>query len=206
MDLIFDFDGTLFDTYPSMVESFKVAGTKFELVPDLTVIYQQMRQHSLGYAIKEYTSKNSIDPVDFRKYYDESQNVIAIDSKPFSGVPEVLEQVIQHGGKNFLLTHRDQMSQDILDKNQLEDLFTEMVTSKMKFPRKPDPASMSYLINKYNLNKKTTLMVGDRNLDIKAAHNAGIRGVLFDPDHLIDPTSIPDFSITVFDELLNIID
>ncbi|MBU7563262.1 HAD hydrolase-like protein [Pediococcus ethanolidurans] len=44
-------------------------------------------------------------------------------------------------------------------------------------------------------------MIGDRNLDILAAHNAGIKGFLFDPDNTISVTSFPEKQIKSLNEL-----
>lgn len=44
-------------------------------------------------------------------------------------------------------------------------------------------------------------MIGDRNLDISAAHNAGIQGILFDPDNLIQVNSQPERKINNLSEL-----
>lgn len=44
---------------------------------------------------------------------------------------------------------------------------------------------MLYLVNKYNLKVEKSVMVGDRELDIAAGHNAGMSGILFDPDKLL---------------------
>ena len=38
-------------------------------------------------------------------------------------------------------------------------------------------------------------MVGDRTLDIEAGHNAGMAGILFDPDDLIEDCE-PDLRVT----------
>lgn len=48
-------------------------------------------------------------------------------------------------------------------------------------------------------------MVGDRNLDIEAGHNAGIAGYLFDIDQLIEVTSSPEVQVTDLNDLLTLV-
>ena len=62
--------------------------------------------------------------------------------------------------------------------------FTEVVTALDGFPRKPDPAAILYLLEKYHLSPAASFYVGDRSLDVEAANNAGIGSILF-----LDPSS-----------------
>jgi phosphoglycolate phosphatase-like HAD superfamily hydrolase len=41
---------------------------------------------------------------------------------------------------------------------------------------------LNYLLDKHQVDRHRAVMVGDRNLDIEAGHNAGIAGYLFDID------------------------
>ena len=50
----------------------------------------------------------------------------------------------------------------------------------MNFPRKPAPDALLYLMEKNHMNPAETLMVGDRDIDIDAGHNAGTAGCLYD--------------------------
>jgi phosphoglycolate phosphatase-like HAD superfamily hydrolase len=57
---------------------------------------------------------------------------------------------------------------------------TYTLDSSRPFPRKPDPAALNFLCEKFDIDKSTALMVGDRDIDIDVGHNAGMRGCLFD--------------------------
>ena len=52
-----------------------------------------------------------------------------------------------------------------------------MVTSSSGFKRKPDPESMMYLREKYQIN--SGLVIGDRPIDIEAGQAAGLATHLF---------------------------
>ena len=43
------------------------------------------------------------------------------------------------------------------------------------FPPKPDPAITAYVLEQLDADPKTTLYVGDSNVDIACGHNAGMR-------------------------------
>lgn len=53
--------------------------------------------------------------------------------------------------------------------------FEEVVTAANGFKRKPDPEALTYLINKYQMDKKRTYYIGDRSLDQQAAEKSGIQ-------------------------------
>ncbi|GAC45128.1 HAD-IA family hydrolase [Pediococcus acidilactici] len=198
MDIFYDFDGTLFNTYPVMVAAFVDAAQQAGVTVNPHLVYEQMRQHSLGFAIKTTAKANGLDTNQFKRVFREIETPRLIEAQPFSDVKELLAQITAQGGHNFLLTHRNQAAIDLLQKYGLRDYFTDFVTGDQDFPRKPNPASLNYLITKHHVNQKAAYMIGDRNLDIDAAHHAAIKGILFDPDQLIDVTSAPEFTTTNF--------
>ncbi|MCJ0587846.1 HAD-IA family hydrolase, partial [Enterococcus cecorum] len=95
------------------------------------------------------------------------------------------EKVIEKGGKNYLLTHRENASaKALLQGSQLDGLFVEIVGPENKFPRKPDPTSLLYLVEKYQMDKTKTVMIGDRPMDIDAGINAGVQSIFYNDERL----------------------
>ena len=68
---------------------------------------------------------------------------------------------------------------DVLDRLGFTQYFTEIITGDSGFARKPDPEALLYLIKMYQLDPKSTYYVGDRNLDMACAKNAGICSILY---------------------------
>ena len=52
--------------------------------------------------------------------------------------------------------------------------------------RKPKPKLIDDACTKYNIDKKKSLMVGDKLIDVECANNAGIRGILFEGKNIFD--------------------
>ena len=44
----------------------------------------------------------------------------------------------------------------------------------VNFPKKPDPASLNEIIKIFNVKKEECLFIGDSEVDIKTAQNAGV--------------------------------
>ncbi|MHA8137730.1 HAD-IA family hydrolase [Lactobacillaceae bacterium Scapto_B20] len=203
--LFWDFDGTLFDTYPMMVKAFDETLQSLgidEIEMDDYAYYEEMRQRSAGSTISRFAAEFNLHPEDIKPKFKQLQDELIMKSKPFPGTVEILDWNVKNGGQNFLLTHRDRLSLTILDRFEIKKLFAGFVTSEQPFPRKPDPASLNYLIDKYDADRNHSVMIGDRKLDIEAAHNANIDGFLFDPDGIIHATGDPEVRGNTMDELL----
>ena len=202
-EFFWDFDGTLYNTYPGMVEAFMHVFADKGIILNKDEVYTRMRQTSLGKTFSYFCKQNELtDPQKMWELYNLIEAKLEKSMKPFEGVKAVLQKVVSDGGHNYLMTHRNQSSLTMLAKYDLKKYFTDAVTAGKKFPRKPNPASLNSLITKYDLDLTQCVMVGDRVLDIEAAHNAHIAGILFDPDDLIIEPVNPEHRIHKIDEIL----
>lgn len=203
--LFWDFDGTLFNTYPMMVQAFKQALLEMDIDKieiDEHEIYLTMRQHDVSTAIRRFAAFYGIDEATLRKLNKRYQVKLVEDAQPFKGVFEVLDFVKGMPGNHYLLTHRDNQAKSLLKKFNLLTYFTDFVTSNQNFPRKPQPDSINWLIDKHHINRQNAIMIGDRKLDVQAGNNANIASCLFDPDGTIVEEGNPDIKITEIDELI----
>lgn len=204
-EFIWDFDGTLLDTYPAMVQAFVqvVADLGGELTPAET--YQMMRQQSVGVAERTVAQRYGWDWHQLRAGYQKLEPELQIQPQAFEGAADVLAKVKAVGGHNYLMTHRNDAALTYLAQAGLQTYFDDFVTAAQPFPRKPNPAALNYLLDKHQVDRQQAVMVGDRNLDIDAGHNAQIAGFLFDYDQLVTVTSHPEVNVTTLTELLPLI-
>jgi HAD superfamily hydrolase (TIGR01549 family) len=175
-----DFDGTLYDSYPRVVRAFqKGLRAKGIAVPDYEVL--KLVKVTLGHAARHYAQGI---------YADELLAMYALHAEaegpatllPYPDVAQVLAVIADAGGRNYLYTHRDQSGVKALERDRLWQYFTDAVTSNDAFAHKPSPDALKHMISKHGLDKRACAMVGDRSIDLDAARNASIDGVLFDPD------------------------
>jgi len=203
-EFIWDFDGTLMDTYPAMVAAFQRAVQNLGGELGRAEIYDMMRQESVGFAYREVADRFGWDWHDLRAGYQQYEPALQAP-KAFAGAATVLAQIKAVGGHNYLMTHRNRQALDYLAQAKLKGYFDDFVTGEQPFARKPDPAALDYLLDKHTVDRSEAAMVGDRNLDIDAGHNAHIAGLLFDYDQLIKVTSHPEIQVTKLVELLPLI-
>ena len=176
--VIWDLDGTLFDSYPVIVESIYL--TFKECGIDLT------REQIKEYAIRSSSNALFYKIADergiaaeslFQRYREISRDKYR-EIKCIAGAVEILEVLKDRGVRHYVFTHRGKTTVPVLDNLGMTACFDEILTSESGFARKPDPDALTYLLRTHQLDPKHTYYVGDRQLDMACAKNAGISGIL----------------------------
>ncbi len=177
---IWDFDGTLFDTYPIIIDQIQTALGQFGHAIDPVELMEQLL-NTVGAALEYCAEKFSIDYTQLDEAYTalHSQSSLLPAALPMASVEKVLEAVLARGGKNFIFTHRDLASTSAyLDKYGFSPYFTELVgTDSLGFAWKPAPDAIEYLLDTHGLDPKEVAMVGDREIDLASARAAGIYSI-----------------------------
>jgi phosphoglycolate phosphatase-like HAD superfamily hydrolase len=198
-NIIWDFDGTLFDTYPYMSAAFRQALNELgadESVERITGLLKV----SMRVCVATLSAEKGLDPdalsSAFERHYagmDQAQQ------SPYPGVPRICRKIQERGGLNFIVTHRSRASTErLLAMYDLVPLFARCISNDDGYPWKPDPAAFNALIDEYALNREQTLAVGDRDLDVQAAQAAGLFVCRFGTDW---QGVAADLTIASYDEL-----
>lgn len=178
-NLIWDFDGTLFDTYPPMCRDLRDVMESLGVpvsLEDLMARFTRSRGEVLAWCGERAgMTAQTVDTVYRAWVADHGQP----PAEPFPHVVEFLKRFQAAGGRSFIFTHRSGSVHQYLERAGLTACFVEVVSSGAAFARKPDPAGNRYLMEKHALDPSSTLAVGDRELDILAGKNAGIDACLF---------------------------
>ena len=200
--LIYDFDGTLSDTYPCFTETVLELIKKYGISDTYENVYSNLKVN-VGYALKQYDLGK--DAAEARRDFHVIHNELAPKiQKPYPEAEEILRYAMAQGHKNYLYTHSGKIVKILLEQWGIADCFEDIIDSTMKFPTKPAPDALNYLCEKHGLDKKDCLMIGDRDIDTDCGRNAGMKGCLFDPDHYYDKADV-DYRIESLLELKNII-
>lgn len=181
---IWDFDGTLYDTYPAMMEALQLALKQSNLSLDKDELYREIKQTS----IRELETRLELTQ-DFDTLYHRFEAALNKTSRPFADAKETLLSLEDSGGQHLILTHRDNESTwRMLRRDGLAEHIKDIIGSDSGFPRKPDPTAILHFVEKYQLDSKETMMIGDRPLDIAAGKNANVATCLYDIDRFIEDT------------------
>lgn len=191
--LIWDAGGTLFDTYPAVVEACHAVLNGFgKEAPSEWVL--ALCKQTTSHGIRVLADTFSLDEETFQRHFKQSYAEIdAQYQRPFPGVEQVCRYICEIGGQNFIVTHRSRLSlETLLEAYAMARYFTDYIAKEDPYPRKPDPAAIEALITRYALDRSQCLLVGDRDLDIVAGQRAGIRTCFFGSE---SPEAQPDLKI-----------
>ncbi len=194
---LWDFDGTLFDSYPhvaaAMEKILDLCGIPFDhetVMERLTVNFSCARE--------EYHLTDE-------QYAAFVQLAHSWSLRPavtlFPGTAAVLRAICENGGRNFLYTHRNRTAWTYLRLFGLDKYFSGGVDSTMHFPVKPAPDAVEFLCAHYGLDKAETVMVGDREIDVLSGVNAGVDGCLFLSHPVREKTTAARHTVRSMEEL-----
>lgn len=201
--IIWDFDGTLFDSYPGMVNAFLRALKKYEIEAEYDEVLK-LFLNSEKTAVQYYQKRFLLGEELIEVYQDEKSHIDLSNMLPFPYAKEVCQRIKEAGRYNYILTHRGSTTYDILRKNGMVELFTEIVTKDNQFARKPDPEAIYYLLDKYQIHPKEAMIVGDREIEILLGQKAKVKTCFYESGNR-EPELQADYRVKSLEEVLTIL-
>ncbi len=179
---LWDFDGTLADTYPMLTDVL----VRLMHRHDVTVTPESvlsLLKVSLLFACTILSALCGISAETLlAECREEEGNRFLEQLAAVEGIPETLAQLTTHGFRHYVVTHRDLRCREALEKLGLLPYFSGFVTAEDGLPRKPAPDLVNCCMSRYGLQPDECVIIGDRPLDTRAGQAAGIRTVLLDAD------------------------
>ena len=200
--IIWDFDGTLFDSYPGMVNAFLRALKKYESEAENDEVLK-LFLNSEKTAVQYYQNQFLLGEELTEVYQDEKSHIDLSNMLPFPYAKEVCQRIKEAGRYNYILTHRGSTTYDILRKNGMVELFTEIVTKDNQFARKPDPEAIYYLLDRYQIHPKEAMIVGDREIEILLGQKAKVKTCFYESGNR-EPELQADYRVKSLEEVLDI--
>ena len=190
---LWDFDGTLFDTYPKIAASLQAAFADFGHTvsyDEVLALCKRSLRHALNTLMSRFQTAATFDQLKDRYRYHEGGYSQENAAPLYPGMITLLEEIVRRGGKHYLYTHRGISALKYLKGCGISHLFTDNITGADGYASKPAPDAVLALINKHHMPTGRVVMVGDRDIDVEASQNAGAFGCFFDPDHFFDDYQI----------------
>lgn len=199
-DVAWDFDGTLFDTYPNLVRAFKEAVEYYGYTAEESEIKEKMTI-SIRHAVAFYAEKYDLDRAELHALFKELEGFRPDLVTTYPGVEKILKHIKESGRRNHLYTNRNKDAVRYLEAYDLLQYFDGLITKEEMREYKPAPGGMIDLCKKYLVEPKKMLMVGDRAVDVDAAKAAGADACLYNTNGIPVPEGV-DFVIDQLEDLL----
>lgn len=189
--IIWDFDGTLANSYPGMVAATqKSLEENFKIKLSKDTIYSGIKETSIKKFVSE-TLKNSDNVTnggltEFYKIYTLYENEYHSQIRLMPHAKIALDYLKSEGFEQFIVTHRDESIFDIAKNLNISEYFKEIVSVSDNFVRKPDPDMLNYLIRKYDLDNHDMFVIGDRKIDIDFGKSVAAKTILLSDDKNMD--------------------
>ncbi|MBQ7669662.1 MAG: HAD-IA family hydrolase [Clostridia bacterium] len=204
---IWDLDGTLLDSYEVIVSSLLATLGEFNVELDREEVYREVKMRSANDLICDVESRYGIPFDDIKDRNTKISNLHKDKITAIRNAKEILSYLKEKGVRNYVFTHRGSSAPEVLSNLGIAGYFEEVINGKDGFPRKPDPAAINYLVEKYDLDPQDTYYVGDRAIDVECAVNAGIGSILYLPeDSVVEATGKETVIIGDLMEIQDLID
>ena len=176
---IWDLDGTSLDSYEAILSGIEETFAQFSIPYDKEEVREFILKFSVQDLLEQVAEERKLDAEVLNQVRAQSLAEKNAQVVLMLGAREVLAWADEAGILQFVYTHKGDNAFTILRDLGLESYFTEILTSQSGFSRKPSPEVATYLLDKYELNPRTTYYIGDRTLDVEFAQNSGIQSINF---------------------------
>ena len=177
--VIFDLDGTLVNSLVDLAnavnEGLKKAGLKIHEVDAYKTFVGNGRDRLVERAMGESRADEGLKDIvrdTFDEYYAEhcNDNIYA-----YEGCAKMLSDLRAEGVMTAVLSNKpDEFVDRILRKVFPDHSFTAAWGKRAEFPTKPDPSALNTMINELGIEKRDCLYIGDSDVDVFTAGNAGV--------------------------------
>ena len=175
--VIFDLDGTILDTLQDLANAVNDAMEKNNMplhtVDEVRRFVGNGIRKLIERSVPAGTETAVIDKVhaDFTAYY---QVHCADNTAPYNGIPELLRRLKENGIHTAVVSNKADYAVQSLCEQYFPTLFDAVAGEKEGIRRKPAPDSVNAVLSALHLTREQAVYVGDSDVDIATAENAGM--------------------------------
>jgi len=177
---IFDFDGTLVDSAPGIIDVMRTMVVEYDLSMETFESWSSligvplMKQMELIFPDRPQ-SYHALMANRYRSIYDTKAVELC---PPFPSLKGVLERLVEANVEIAIASSkRRAIIEPVLEHHKLAGYFRLVVGSQEVANHKPDPESVHVIANKLAIPHKDLVVIGDSTFDLEMARNAGVDGI-----------------------------
>lgn len=175
--VIFDLDGTILNTLDDLACSTNYALACHKFPARTTEEVRRFVGNGIGKLIERAVPEGTESCVsekvlqDFKMHYKEH---CADRTRPYDGIEEVIGKLRKKGYLTAVVSNKADFAVQELCGQYFPALFDYVVGEKEGIRRKPWPDSVLAVLDKLQIEKGEAVYIGDSDVDIQTAQNAGI--------------------------------
>lgn len=180
---IFDLDGTILDTLQDLADAVNHALAVYDLPTHTTAEVRSYIGNGIRNLIDRSVPQGMEEEVvlcvfaEFKKYYSEH---CADKTCPYDGILDMLANIRAEGIKTAVLSNKADFAVQGLCAQYFPDLIDYAAGEKEGVPKKPAPDSIYALLESLDCRAEDTVYIGDSEVDILTARNAGLKCIIVD--------------------------
>ncbi len=175
--VIFDMDGTVLNTLDDLTASVNHVLAEYGFAGHDASEYRKYFgngiRYALGCAVPNGTDQRVIDemfPV-FKEYYDAH----CLDStRPYDGIMKLMRDLRGQGYKLAIVSNKIDSAVKELNTRFFSEYVSVAIGERVGINRKPEPDTVIQALKELNSTKDEAVYVGDSEVDLKTAANAGL--------------------------------
>lgn len=181
--VIFDMDGTILNTLEDLADSLNYVLQKHNY-PKRSL--EEVRNF-VGNGIRKLVERGvpvKLDHMKLDQLCEEHKEYYRVHcsnkTKPYNGILELLGKLRKAGMKTAVVSNKADYAVQVLCEQYFDGLFDVAVGEKPSVPKKPAPDSVYEVLKKLQTAKEKAVYIGDSDVDIATAQNAGMDSILVD--------------------------
>ena len=175
--VIFDLDGTLLNTIDDLADAGNYVCQSHGWPTHSVDQFKKMVGNGIPKLVSRFApeglSEGTLAEVmsEFSTYYGEHK---AVKTAPYEGVPETVDALRGAGVRVAVLSNKADALAGPVVEGYYPGVFEAVQGALPGVPTKPDPTLLHQLMDRLEAGPKTTLFVGDSNVDILTGKNGGL--------------------------------
>lgn len=174
---IFDMDGTILDTLDDLTTALNCALRDAGMPPRTRDEVCAFVGNGAGVLLDRAAAEGASekDREKLRAAFGERYAEHCEDTThPYDGIPELLAELRAHGCKTAVVSNKADFAVRILAEKYFGGLFDAAEGEHAGVRRKPAPDAVNALIEQFGAERAQTVYIGDSDVDIATARNAGV--------------------------------
>lgn len=178
--IIFDMDGTILNTIDDIQASVNHAlaakGLPLRTLDQVKADVGRSASYLIQQSVPAHLTKADIDDV-FQRYQTHYDHNNMNQTGPYEGIIGLLERLKAKGCKLAVVSNKVEYLVHELNQNIFKGLFDLAIGVRDGIPIKPAPDMLLAALDTLGLRPEDTLFIGDSDIDIQTAQNAGIESI-----------------------------